>query len=140
MSTVINPEITERSPWWIQRQRYYELVHFCLQYPDWKASLKLLDGLQTPAGLSELPRTNTNELKDPVGDEGALRAMLSRKIDMVELAAEMAGTYFSGYILKGVTEGIPYAVIRMQDPIPCNRRDYYEAYRKFFWILDQLRD
>lgn len=28
-----HPELSEKNPYWIERHRYYELKHFCLQYP-----------------------------------------------------------------------------------------------------------
>lgn len=36
MGTTIRPELSEKNPYWIERHRYYELKHFCLQYPIWK--------------------------------------------------------------------------------------------------------
>lgn len=140
MSTVISPEITEKSPWWIPRQRYCELKHFCLQYPDWKIVLKMLDGYQYSSELSEIPKTETNRVYDPVGEEAIVRASLNRKVEMVEKAAQTAGADLQDYILKGITEGIPYVVLRTQLTIPCCKNDYYDMYRKFFWVLDKLRD
>lgn len=32
MGTTIRPELSEKNPYWIERHRYYELKHFCLQY------------------------------------------------------------------------------------------------------------
>lgn len=140
MSTDIRPEITEKSPWWIPRQRYYELKHFCLQYPEMKLQLRMIDGMQGQAPLSVIPKTNTNELPDPVGNEAAKRASLSRRIEIIERAAREAGADLSNYILKGVTEGMPYSIIRLRVSIPCNRNEYYDRYRRFFWVLDRLRD
>ena len=42
-------------------------------------------------------------------------------------------------LLKGVTEGLAYDVLKLKYPIPCCKGDYYELYRKFFWILDKKR-
>lgn len=140
MSTKISPEITEESPWWIPRERYYELKHFCMQYPEWVVMLKMLDGRQYQSKLTSMPKKNANEFFDPVGEEAVIRASLSRRIEMVERAANEAGADLSGYILKGITEGITYSILRMKVSIPCNRNEYYERYRKFFWILDRLRD
>ena len=35
MPTTIKPEVSERSPYYINKHRSYELVHFCRQYHDW---------------------------------------------------------------------------------------------------------
>ena len=45
MATEIRPELSEKNPYWIGKHRYYELKHFCLQYPIWKKAYNaLLDG------------------------------------------------------------------------------------------------
>jgi len=140
MSTVISPEILETNPWWIPRQRYYELKHFCLQYPEWKRALEYLDGHQYQAELTDIPKTKTNITIDVTSDVAIVRESLSKRIDMIELAAEKAGADLSSYILKSITEGIPYSILRSRNAIPCCRNEYYDKYRKFFWILDKLRD
>lgn len=38
MSTTIRPEVSEKNQYWIEKHRYYELKHFCLQYPIWRKS------------------------------------------------------------------------------------------------------
>ena len=35
MGTNIRPESSQSNEYWIPRDRYYELAHFCLQYPAW---------------------------------------------------------------------------------------------------------
>ena len=36
MGTNIRPEISKKNQYWISKPRYYELRHFCLQYPNWR--------------------------------------------------------------------------------------------------------
>lgn len=36
-------ELSEKNPYYISKHRYYELKHFCLQYPEWKDALVMLD-------------------------------------------------------------------------------------------------
>ena len=140
MSTTIVPEITEKSPWWIPKQRYYELKHFCLQYPDWKVQARMIDGIQNQAEYTDMPKTVTDKILDPTFRNAEKRAKLQSKIDMVEHAAIYAGEDLSNYILKGITEGITYSILQCKLRIPCNRNEYYDRYRKFFWVLDRLRE
>lgn len=44
------------------------------------------------------------------------------------------------YILEGVTKGLSYDQIRARSNIPCCRQSYYKLRRKFFYILDSLRE
>ena len=45
MGNEMRPELSEKNPYWIGKHRYYELKHFCLQYPIWKKAKNALDGL-----------------------------------------------------------------------------------------------
>ena len=140
MATVISPEISEKSQWWIPRQRYYELKHFCLQYPEWKIHLRMLDGMQHQAAYTDMPKDVSTDIFDPTARIAAKMSGLTSKIEMVENAAREAGEDLWSYILKGITEGTTYSILQCTIRIPCNRNEYYERYRKFFWILDKLRD
>lgn len=140
MPTVISPEITERSPWWIPRQRYYELKHFCLQYPDWKIQVRMIDGIQHQAPYSDMPKDVSADILDQTARMAEKRARLTKKIEIVERAALEAGEDLCRYVLKSITEGIPYSVMQCTIRIPCNRNEYYDRYRKFFYVLDKLRD
>lgn len=48
MGTTIRPELSEKNPYWIEKHRYYELKHFCLQYPIWRKAYSVLDGYANP--------------------------------------------------------------------------------------------
>ena len=48
MGTTIRPELSEKNPYWIEKHRYYELKHFCLQYPIWRKAYSVLDGYSNP--------------------------------------------------------------------------------------------
>lgn len=45
MATTIRPELSEKNPYWIEKHRYYELKHFCLQYPIWRKAYSSLSGI-----------------------------------------------------------------------------------------------
>ena len=52
MRNDMRPELSQKNPYWIGKHRYYELKHFCLQYPIWKKARLALDGLsRRPADL-----------------------------------------------------------------------------------------
>ncbi len=44
MSTTIRPELSDKNKYWIDRHRYYELKHFCMQYDIWKQAYDIVDG------------------------------------------------------------------------------------------------
>ena len=83
MGTTIRPELSEKNPYWIERHRYYELKHFCLQYPIWKKAYAALDGLsRRPSDMEVFSKNGV--VGDPTG--------------------------------------------------------YYNLYRRFFWLLNKVRD
>ena len=68
MATEIRPELSEKNPYWIGKHRYYELKHFCLQYPIWKKAYNALLGLSSrPSDLDifcqEWPSTERSNCK-----------------------------------------------------------------------------
>lgn len=42
MATSIVPKLSKTNPYYISKHRYYELKHFCLQYPEWQREIREL--------------------------------------------------------------------------------------------------
>lgn len=138
MATVIRPEISEKNEYWIERHRYYELKHFCMQYNSWKQRLAELDGLY--GRRLDMERfTETSDIIDPVAKCVEMRAYYLDRINMVEKSAKLTSPYLSKILLKAVTEGLSYGHLQARFNLNCGRDNYYEAYRRFFWLLDKER-
>ena len=133
MSTDIRPEISMRSPWYIPKHRYYELKHFCLQYPDWKKELKQLIKYSNGHGVIQ---SNIKEWDDPTGNAVCMIDHYKSLIDMVDSSAYESDIYLGRYILKAVTQDISFTTLKTIYDIPCGKDMYYDRYRKFFFILD----
>lgn len=71
---------------------------------------------------------------------GIMKAYYSERMDMIWRAAEKAEPELAQYIVRGVTEGLSYDLIKVKMDIPCCKDVYYSAYRRFFWILSKERD
>lgn len=138
MSTTIRPEISKKNRYWIDRHRYYELKHFCLQYPTWKKIHKSLDSMVRFA-YDSIPISPTNKVKSPVEDCVEVREFYYNRIEMIESVARETDEYFYEYILRAVTEGISYECLKTKYGIPCCKETYYELYRRFFWLLSKAR-
>lgn len=139
MGTVIRAELSKKNPYWIDKHRYYELKHFCMQYPLWKKTYVSLGYINSHRNSIELSRS-PNYVSNPTEKISILRASLMEKIKMVENAAVETDRELAQYIIYGVTEGISYDTIRVRYNIPCCKDMYYENYRKFFWVLSKYRD
>ena len=139
MGTDIRPELSEKNHYWIERHRYYELKHFCLQYPLWKKAYSMLDGLsRNQEFIASFPKVS--EISDPTQRCATARAFFSERMRMIERIAYETDPTLSTYILKGVTQGVRYDYLRVNDDIPCCKDVYYELYRRFFWLLSKERN
>jgi len=135
MSTTIRPELSEKNQYWIERHRYYELKHFCLQYPIWKKAYSALDSM--PSSWPKLvPPSKTNVISDPTAKCAMARLYYSDRMDMIERVAEEADIDLGIYILKAVTNGFSYDYLKTRLDIPCCKDTYYDLYRRFFWLLN----
>lgn len=134
--TDIRPQLSQKNPYWIERHRYYELKHFCLQYKNWKKALREIDGMRSknfPDGIF------SQNFSNPTIHAVELREEYVDKIGLLERAAKETSPIFWGYILKAVTEELSYENLRLVYGIPCGREMWYELYRKFFYILNHSR-
>lgn len=138
MSTTIRPEISEKNKYWIDKHRYYELKHFCLQYPIWHKSYLDLDSLAKRPLVAILP-PKTVEFSDPTARCAAARLFYADRMDMVKKAAMDTDSVMADYILKAVTNGLPYNYLKARLDIPCCKDAYYKLYRRFFWLLSKER-
>ncbi len=139
MGTTIRPEISKKNPYWIERHRYYELKYFCLQYPIWRKVYASLDGLSRRPENTMIFSKN-EKIGNPTAKCAEEREFYCNRMKTVEQTVIVTDTELSNYILKGVTEGWSYDILKARLNIPCCKDVYYNLYRRFFWLLDKARD
>lgn len=137
MSTVIRPEISKKNKYWIDKHRHYELKHFCLQYPTWKKEYFSSPSISLSTINKVLKRNIHN---DPTFKEVMRKEKYLERIRLIERVAVETDYELYEYILKAVTEGLSYSYLKSKLDIPCGKDLYYYRYRRFFWLLDKLRD
>lgn len=138
MATTIRPELSSKNKYWIERHRYYELKHFCLQYPIWKKIYTSLNSLsKQPSDLSIFSKTGN--ISDPTAKCAEAREFYLERIELIERIAKETNSALSSYILKAITEGLSYDYLKARLDIPCCKDIYYDLYRRFFWLLDKAR-
>ena len=139
MSTTLKPELSEKNPYWIERHRYYELKHFCLQYKGWRQAYAALDGYVKPGDIWTSMVT-TNSINNPTVKAAMKKAYYKDRIEMLERMAKQTDPVIGECVLRGVVDGISYDVLKTKMNVPCCKDVYYELYRKFFWMLDKERE
>ena len=140
MANDIHPEVSQKNPYWIGKHRYYELKHFCLQYPIWKKAYMSLDGLGGHHGDLNVSAKSSQSISDPTVRCAISRVYIADRMEMVEQSAIEADPELYPYLIRGVTEGLSYDTLKMKYNIPCCRDVYYAGYRRFFWLLSRRRD
>ena len=126
MGTNLRTTLSKKNPYYISKHRRLELVHFCLQYPEWKSYLSSI----------RIPR-ETEEFADPTSEEAIKRIIFSRNIDLVEQSAKIAGGEIWEYLLRAVTHGDSYVLLSTKYFMPCSKDYFYDRYHKFWFILSQ---
>lgn len=134
MSTVIRPEVSKKNPYYISKERYYELKHFCLQYHDYAHRIALQRNESHFKPFSDISRRST-QLSDKTGSIAVENALYGGYMKMIEDCCNDAGGDISKWLFKSVTEGKSFTVL---DP-PCCKEYFYIRYRKFFYLLDKVR-
>ena len=135
MGTSIRSEVSKKNEYWIEKHRYYELKHFCMQYPIWKKLIGYIDGM---AHVSD-SEIRSKSISDPVLRCVQQRECYISNCKMIEKTANETDSVVAPYLLKGITEGLSYDSLNDKEVMPFSKNRYYEMYRKFFWILDYKR-
>ena len=105
----------------LSRNRFKELKHFCLQYPELKER------------AAELYSEKASEGHDPTGRIASELADIEKAMNLIETTAFNIGNFPGEKILKIVTEGAVLGEV-CPDTITC---EYYV--RKFYWMLDKAK-
>lgn len=99
----------------LSKHRFYELKHFCLQYPGWKKLYDETDGYSNESGKSK---------GDTTSRDGIKRATIRGYLDLIEYCARLTDANI-----------LPY-VIGERWPVPVELR---YSYSRFFFELSKRR-
>lgn len=135
MGTNIRPEVTKKSQYYINRERYYELLHKCRQYDIWKEKYRQLAKGSIPCSASkpEIGKAYGNPTENSV----ILMEDYAEKIALVNECAHLADEYMAPYIILAITQKLSYEYMNSFMGLAASKSSFYEKYRKFFWLMDQ---
>lgn len=125
--------ISKKNPYYIPKERYLELKHFCLQYPYWQQ--RRCDLAFDPYS-SKMEETGVKAKHfDMMTWSSYIR--YTEHMVLVEATARETDPAIGTYILESVVTGKSYESVNALHAIPCCRNIFYALRRKFFWILDK---
>lgn len=116
----------------ITRAKYNELKYFCMQYNEKKRELHKGYGLGNVIN-DGMPKGNIPG--NPVESTAIRNTMLQSDIEMIEQTAVEADSEIYQWIIKNVTEGLPYEYM----DVPINRTDFYSIRKYFLYLLSLKR-
>lgn len=92
-----------------------------------------------PVSIAAKVFGHSSSISNPTAEIGVLKAEFSKRMNMIEITAELADPELSSYIFKAVTEATPFSYLQTVMNIPCCMETFYERYRRFFWLLSSAR-
>jgi len=136
MGTTIRNKISKKNKYYLPEHRFLELKHFCLQYPEWKARYLEFDSMVRYGG----GEIRSSDVPDPVAYAAEKREKYLKLMELVEQTAIAADADLYQYIINAVAYGISFVTLQTKYEIPCGKDLFYDRYRKFFWLLDKVRE
>lgn len=132
----IRSKTSGRALYHLDKERYLELKHFCLQYDSWKKELNNIEFFHGGSILKNNYKSGKTQ-KDVVYDIVARRALLRANMAAVDKALLKAeeNDIIRANLKECVIHGGSYAKLSMRAMIPCGRDRFYKSYRRFFYIL-----
>lgn len=136
MSYDLKPELSKKNKYFISREKYYELKHFCRQYDEWIKTLHEISPKIT-SGYKEYCAESSSSR--PVEELVAIVEALQDKINLVDKTLFETDPNLAKWLKMTVTHGATYENLKLMHNIPYGRDDFYNHYRKFFYLLSLKR-
>lgn len=150
MATTIRPTLSTKNPYWLPKDRFYELKHFCLQYPVWKDAYEHIDS----AIEHDVERLNIMCAKpiaygkNPAYVAAQAREAFYTKMHMIELSADIAdhtlnkkSTELKKLLIEAVSYGYAYDTMLARHPdMNISKGIWKNAYRCFFYNMNRIRN
>lgn len=121
----------------ISKNRYAELKAFCLQYEEKKSKISRGVGAMNYDGM---PKSNYKE--NSLETKAIRNVTYQKDCEIIEKAAVKASDTIYPYIIKSVTNDLPYRFIEYDEKlgrIPVGINEFYAYRRLFYHYLDLLK-
>jgi hypothetical protein len=130
-------ELSKKNPWYIPKEKYYEMLYFSRQYPTMREELRDLRKSYPTINMDE--HVTNSDTPTPTEKAAARCIELRKKMELIEETAKEAGGDIARWLLIGVTTTRSYEYLALKMDMPLCRSSYYERYRKYFYLLAQKR-
>ena len=119
--------------YYIPREEYLTVLHYCRQYPQWEAELKV--DPDSGSGVdTEKEHVQTSNQFDPTSSLAIRRAMIAKKKRTVDEIIHNVAMGMDEWITLGVCYGMTYYQLD-QRGIPCGAKLYYKIRQRFYFEM-----
>ena len=108
----------------LSKHRFYELKHFCLQYPEWEKLYSQLDGWAEEASKA---------FGDTTSRDGIRKADLASKMELIQNVCQEVCEDYADLVFN-------YVIFGSKPHLTSDQVDFWYYYRKFFWELSKRRN
>lgn len=118
----------------ISRERFLELKHKCLQYPEWIRNRNDCYGLSS-GGTDGMPKGSggSTSVVERQADRARKYAELVDIVERCLFEATDGNDAIIPYLRKNICYGIPYISLS----VPCDKNKFTKYRHKFYYILDK---
>lgn len=122
---------TERSKYYVPKEVYLTVIHFCRQYPLWVAELET-EPDASKAITYDKERVQTSNQFDATSEIAMHRHMIAEKKAVIDrISADVAGD-LAQWLRLGVCYGLTFPDLEARG-IPCAVNTYYRMRKRFYY-------
>lgn len=119
----------------IPSERMAFLKRRCKKYLVWK---ELIDGVDSDIypSASMIQSDKNRACNDPTANKAVLYVDGEKLIFAIEESAKEASEELWGCIILKACYGRPWSIMAKEGYLKCTRDEFFDAYRRFFYILN----
>lgn len=123
----------KKSRYFLPKETFLTVVHYCKQYPLWVAELNALaDPRKAIAYTKDKIESSGNS--DPTFEYATRRAKIEEKKSKVDEVSEIVAGMMSQWLILGVCYGFTFQQLHEKN-IPCGKDLYYKMRRQFYFEM-----
>lgn len=127
---------TERSKYYVPKEVYLTVIHFCRQYPLWVAELET-EPDASKAITYDKERVQTSNQFDATSEIAIHRHMIAEKKAVIDrISADVAGD-LAQWLRLGVCYGLTFPDLEARG-IPCAVNTYYRMRKRFYYEVAKV--
>lgn len=127
---------TERSKYYVPKEVYLTVIHFCRQYPLWVAELET-EPDASKAIVYDKERVQTSNQFDATSEIAMHRHMIAEKKAVIDrISADVAGD-LAQWLRLGVCYGLTFPDLEARG-IPCAVNTYYRMRKRFYYEVAKV--